>query len=58
MCSFIASVSSFIFWFIFLHTSYMKRELTFQFSDQGSNKLPDERQTYINFVDFLDECDG
>ena len=27
-------------------------------SQLGSNKLPAERQTYIHFVDFLDECDG
>ena len=42
----------------FLHTVYLKSVLTFQFSDEGSNQVPAEKQAYINFVDFLDECEG
>ena len=38
--------------------AYMRDVLTFQFSDDGSNLLPAEKQAYINFVDFLDECEG
>ena len=41
-----------------LNTAYMKNALTFKFSDEGSNLLPAEKQAYINFVDFLDECEG
>jgi len=29
-----------------------------EFSEQGSNSLPLEKQAYIHFVDFLDECEG
>ena len=43
----------------FIHTAYMKGVPTFQFSDEGSNLLPAEKQAYINyFVDFLDEWEG
>lgn len=41
-----------------LSTAYLKNALNFKFSEEGSNKLPDEKQAYVNFVDFLDECDG
>ncbi len=39
-------------------TAYLKHELVCLFSEDGSSRLPAEKQTYIYFVDFLDECDG
>ena len=36
----------------------LKAALVCQFSDNGSNNLPAEKQTYIYFVDFLDECES
>ena len=53
-------IMSYIFIPSFIHnyTAYMKSALNFQFSDKGANLLPAEKQAYINFVDFLDECEG
>ena len=44
--------------YMYVNTAYLKQELDVDYSEKGSNKLPAERQTYIHFVDFLDECDG
>ena len=36
----------------------VKSLFQFEFSEEGSNELAAENQTYINFIDFLDECEG
>ena len=41
----------------FLSLADDKSLLHFEFSQEGSNELAAENQTYINFIDFLDECE-
>ena len=36
----------------------MKNLFSVKYSDKGSEYRPAEEQTYINYVDFLDECEG
>ncbi len=40
------------------HTEYLKNLFSVKYSDKGSVYRPAEEQTYINYVDFLDECEG
>ena len=42
----------------FLSLADVKSLFQFEFSEEGSNELAAENQSYINFIDFLDECEG
>ncbi len=37
---------------------YLKDMFKCEFSEEGNNRLPLEKQTYIHFADFLDECES
>ena len=43
--------------YIVLSLADVKSLFQFEFSEEGSNELAAENQTYINFIDFLDECE-
>ena len=42
----------------FLSLAHVKSLFQLEFSEAGSNELAAENQTYINFIDILDECEG
>ena len=41
-----------------LYTETLKRAFVVKYSEKGSIYRPVEEQTYVNYVDFLDECEG
>ena len=47
-----------IVYYIILNTERMKSVFKVKFSDKGSNIRAKEEQTYVLFVDFMDECEG
>ena len=44
--------------FVPLNKDNFKSLLQTEFSEEGSNQHRVEEQAWINFVDFLDECEG
>ena len=41
-----------------MHAERMKSLFKAKFSEKGSNVRAMEEQTYVFFVDFMDECEG
>ncbi len=44
--------------FVYHFLRLFKSMIRVQFSEKGSNMRAKEEQTYIYFVDFVDECQG
>ena len=40
------------------YADFLKELLVPIYSEKGTPEFPDEQETYMHFVDFLDECEG